>query len=262
MEWRRWLLAAPVVVGLVAIWTDVREGRAVAADWRTASREPTGIAPDPAVTREAVAQVYIARTFGWRGYFGAHSWIAVKPTDAPHFTVYEVIGWRHYRGLPALAVSNRAPDARWFGNAPEILYEVRGEGADEVIAAIDGAARGYPYANDYRMWPGPNSNTFVAHVAREVPALRPDFPATAIGKDFLTNGGIFARAPSGTGYQVSLWGLFGVLAAREEGLEINLLGLTFGIDPLDLALKLPGLGRIGFFGSNGVGDAETARAHP
>ena len=26
-------------------------------DWRTASREPAGIAPDPAVTREAVIQV-------------------------------------------------------------------------------------------------------------------------------------------------------------------------------------------------------------
>jgi hypothetical protein len=33
--------------------------------------------------------------------------------------------------------------------------------------------------------------------------------------------------------------------ARREGLEVNLLGLTFGIDPLGLALKLPGVGRIG-----------------
>ncbi|MCH7551721.1 MAG: DUF3750 domain-containing protein, partial [Proteobacteria bacterium] len=47
-------------------------------------------------------------------------------------------------------------------------------------------------------------------------------------------------------YQVSLFGLVGVLAAVEEGLEINLLGLSFGIDPLDLALKLPMAGRISF----------------
>ena len=51
--------------------------------------------------------------------------------------------------------------------------------------------------------------------------------------------------PSGTGYQVNIKGLFGVMAAIEEGLEVNLIGLTFGIDPLNLAIKLPGIGRLG-----------------
>ena len=36
-----------------------------------------------------------------------------------------------------------------------------------------------------------------------------------------------------------------MLVALEEGMEVNLLGLTLGIDPLDLALKLPGIGRLG-----------------
>jgi hypothetical protein len=31
----------------------------------------------------------------------------------------------------------------------------------------------------------------------------------------------------------------------EEGLEVNLLGLTLGIDPGSLSLKLPILGRLG-----------------
>ena len=35
------------------------------------------------------------------------------------------------------------------------------------------------------------------------------------------------------------------MAAREEGLEVNVLGLSFGIDPLTPAIKLPGIGRIG-----------------
>jgi len=43
-------------------------GRSVIAqDWRSASREAVGLAPDPAATREAVVQVYGARTWGWRG---------------------------------------------------------------------------------------------------------------------------------------------------------------------------------------------------
>ena len=92
---------------------------------------------------------------------------------------------------------------------------------------------------------GPNSNTFTAFVARRVPELKLDLPPTAIGKDYLPNGDLFARAPSGTGYQFSLFGLFGVLVGVEEGLEINLLGLTFGIDPKSFALKLPAVGRVG-----------------
>lgn len=217
----------------------------VAHDWRTASREPTGIAPDPQFDREAIVQVYGARAFRWRGYFGIHTWIAVKPTDAPHFTVYEIMGWRAYRGGNAIAVSTRAPDSRWFGAEPEILADHRGEGVDQMIKDIEAAIHTYPYPESYTIWPGPNSNTFTAHIARVVPGLKLDLPPTAVGKDYIPGGGFFAEAPSGSGYQFSLFGLFGVMAAAEEGIEINILGLTFGIDFLNPALKLPLAGRLG-----------------
>jgi len=55
---------------------------------------------------------------------------------------------------------------------------------------------------------------------------------------------VFARPPSGTGAQASIFGVLGLLAATEEGLEVNVLGLTFGLDPSDLALKLPLVGSI------------------
>jgi hypothetical protein len=77
-----------------------------------------------------------------------------------------------------------------------------------------------------------------------VPELRADLPPTAIGKDYLA-GGMFARAPSGSGYQLSLAGLLGITVSTVEGLEVNLLGLTFGIDPWPPAIKLPLAGRIG-----------------
>src|SRR5690606_13703991 len=116
------------------------------------------------------------------------------------------------------------------------------------------AAEAYPYRHEYRLWPGPNSNTFVAHLARAVPELRVDLPPTAIGKDYLPGGGVFARAPSGSGVQVSLGGLLGVTMALEEGVELNLLGLSVGLDLLPPALKLPGLGRLGW-------PEEEGRAH-
>ena len=236
-----------VVLGayvLIAVLYLGFSGELSAQSWRTASREPAGLAPDPAATPQAVVQVYSARTVSWRGYFGVHTWIAAKRSGAERFTVYEVIGYRLRRTGSAVVVHQRTPDGYWFGNRPELLRDVRGEGVDALIARIEAAVESYPYAGTYRVWPGPNSNTFVAHVSREVPELRVDLPPTAIGKDYL---GIApaAKTPSGTGVQVNLLGVAGVLAGVEEGVELNLLGLTFGVDPKSLSIKLPIIGRIG-----------------
>ncbi len=242
--WRRLVVIFLLVIGGSAMTAFDRHQ--VHADWWSASREPTGIAPNPATVKEPIIQVYAARAYNWRGYFGVHTWIAVKAKDAPRFTIYEVFGWRAYRGGDAVVVSSRAPDSRWYGAEPTLLAEVRGDNVNEMIDRVDAAARSYPYKNSYTVWPGPNSNTFTAHVARAVPELKLDLPPTAIGKDYIPGGGIIAAAPSGTGYQFSLFGLFGVMAAAEEGLELNFLGLTFGIDFLSPAIKLPLAGRVGF----------------
>ncbi|MGH8765038.1 MAG: DUF3750 domain-containing protein [Burkholderiales bacterium] len=213
-------------------------------DWRSASHEPVGLAPDPAATPEAVVQVYGARTWGWRGTFGVHTWVAVKPAKAPAFTVYEVIGWRLRWSDSVVSIQNRAADARWYGSVPELYADKRGQEAEKLIPRIDAAARSYPYANEYTAWPGPNSNTFTAWITRAVPELGVDLPPTAIGKDFL-GGALFGSAPSGRGLQFSVGGLFALTASGVEGLELNLLGLTFGVNPFDPALKLPLLGRLG-----------------
>jgi hypothetical protein len=214
----------------------------IAQDWRTASREPVGLAPDPQVVKEAVVQVYGARAVGAKGLFGVHTWVAVKPTDATEWTVYELIGWRLRWSDSAVVVRTRDPDGRWFGAEPELYAEKRGPGVDELIKRIDKAAREYPYAKEYTVWPGPNSNTFTAWIARAVPELEIDLPATAIGKDYL-GASLFGSAPSGSGFQFSLAGLFGLAASGVDGVELNLLGLNFGVGPN--GLKLPFIGRIG-----------------
>ena len=243
MRWfgRTLLILVALLAGalLVLVGGDVLD-----SDWRTASREPANIAPDPLTTEEAIIHVYAARAFSWRGAFGVHTWISVKPTGAPTYTVYEVIGWRGYGGNSVLAIHNGVPDRYWFGHRPHLIAEMRGEGVDDVIQSIDRAARRYPYQHAYSVYPGPNSNTFTAWVGRHVPDLRLDLPPTAIGKDYLGDT-LVSETPSGTGYQFNIKGLFGVLAAVEEGLEINIAGLTFGVDPLNLAIKLPGIGRLG-----------------
>lgn len=247
------LLAGPITL---LVSSDVR-----GLEWWNAPRDVTGLAPDPADHPEAIVQVYAARAFKWRGAFGVHTWVATKKTDAPEYTVYEVIGWRVRGGLPALAIHNQAPDRQWFGNTPDVVAEIRGADVDAVIDRIDAAARSYPHRDVYTLWPGPNSNTFTAWIGRAAPELKLDLPPTAIGKDWLdiTDGDVFAPTPSGTGYQFSLGGAFGLLAGIEEGFELNVIGLTVGVDPLDFAIKLPGIGRIGGNGDS-VPERPTATA--
>ncbi len=214
-------------------------------NWRTADRSSAGIAPVPQSTPEAVVQVYAARAYNWRGALAVHTWIATKPRDGGHYTVHDVIGWRRYGKQPVMMSMPGIPDRLWFGSRPELLVDLRGEAAAAAIPRIEAVVASYPYDRKYHSWPGPNSNTFTAHVGRHVPELVMDLPTTAIGKDFLTNGSIVESAPSGTGGQLSLYGLLGVTVAREEGLELNILALNFGIDVLHPAIKLPGIGRIG-----------------
>lgn len=217
--------------------------------WWLARRDASGQAPDPATTRDAVIQVYAARTVGWRGVLAVHTWIAVKPEGAGAYTRYEVMGWGVSRGAPALRVNRTGPDNYWFGSRPDLLVDVRGPRAGRLIPRVEAAVQAYPYPRTYRTWPGPNSNTFTASIGRAVPELRLHLPPTAIGKDYLPGGSLLAPSPGGAGVQLSLLGLAGVMAGWEEGFEINLLGLTFGVDVRDPALKLPVIGRLGVHAS-------------
>jgi Protein of unknown function (DUF3750) len=247
MKAKRTMLMLLVVALFVApIAISVATHTPTAATWYAATREPTGQAPDPAVLREAVVQVYAARTFGRRGAFGVHSWIVVKREGAPKYTRYDVVFWG---GPPHVRRDFSTPDAEWFGTRPDLLVDRRGAGVEALIDQIEAAVKDYPYNDTYRTWPGPNSNTFIAHIGRSVPDLRLDLPSNAVGKDFQPLSAAIGRAPSGTGLQASLYGLLGVIVAPEEGFELNLLGLSLGADIAEPALRLPGLGRVGTKGA-------------
>lgn len=211
--------------------------------WRTAARHSAGIAPDPVrFVDAAIVQVYAAATYGWRGYFAVHPWLIFKRAGETAYTRYDVIGW----GRGSVVRRNYAlPDGLWFGATPQVLVDHRGEGVDAMIDALEAAVASYPHADEYRSYPGPNSNTFLAHIGREVPALRLDLPANAIGKDYRPVTRPLGVSPSGSGLQLSLLGLLGVSIGVQEGIELNLLGLNFGIDLNSPGLRLPAIGRIG-----------------
>lgn len=150
-------------------------------------RDSSGLAPAAAATTEPVLQFYRASVYGWRGLVADHTWISAKPKDAREYTVYQVIGWRHRRGLPVVSIERGIPDRYWWGSEPLIVADYRGAGVDELIVEVDRAARSYPHADEYVMWPGPNSNSFTAWVALEVADLELELPWRAIGKNWMVD---------------------------------------------------------------------------
>jgi hypothetical protein len=209
--------------------------------WRDADWSSTRTLPAATAQPQARVLVLSGRTGGWKGVVAVHSWIVLKRKNAPAWTRYDVAGW----GDP-LKVNNWPPDGRWYGTVPNVVADVSGPAAEALIPKIEAAVQRYAYARagDYRVWPGPNSNTFVAAVLRAVPELGVALPPNALGRDFRARP-YAGLTDSGTGIEASLWGVLGIKLGWVEGLEINFLGLVAGLDVRHPALKVPGFGRLG-----------------
>jgi len=207
------------------------------ADWSS-----TGMLPEATADRAARLLIFTGRTGRWKGIFAVHSWVVFKPENAANWNRYDVVGW----GQP-VRNNGWAPDGRWYGDTPRVLLDLRGTQAADLIPKVQAAISDYQYsrAGDYRIWPGPNSNTFVATVLRATPELQATLPPEAIGKDFRADGSLFGLTASGTGVELSIYGLLGIKVGRVEGVELNVLSLVAGLDTRRPALKVPAFGRVG-----------------
>jgi len=212
------------------------------ASWREADWSATGILPKPADDREATVHIFSAMSGGLKGAIASHGWIVLKDRDASRYDRYDKVGW----GQP-IRKNAYAPDARWYSNPPRLVKTVRGQEAERLIPKIEAAIAAYPYAQPggYRIWPGPNSNTFVAHVLREVPEIGAVLPPDGVGRDYLPGPAFIRLDPDGRDLHLSLGGYAGLSVGLRSGFEINLLGLAAGFDFFRPAVKIPGFGRIG-----------------
>ncbi|MBP0494571.1 DUF3750 domain-containing protein [Roseomonas indoligenes] len=227
------------------------KARSAGTDWRAADRSSAGLLPPASRNPGAVVRVYAAPTVRWRGIFAVHCWIVFKPEGAASYTRYDYTAW----GDP-IRMNGFAPDGRWFGQVPETVFAADGPSAAAMIPPIQKAVAEYAWSNqgDYRAWPGPNSNTFVAAIMEAVPAIGLTLPPNALGKDYPHDGRWLRPTPSRTGFRLSLGGYAGLTLAWVEGIEVNILGAVAGLDLRRPAIKLPGLGRIGMRGPEGTGN--------
>ncbi|MCF8060804.1 MAG: DUF3750 domain-containing protein, partial [Bacteriovoracaceae bacterium] len=82
--------------------------------WRDASRESAKMAPKAHELKEDIVQIYYARAFSWRGYFGIHPWIAWKKKEEQQYTVAQVTSWNIRRLGTAIDMKEDIPDRLWF----------------------------------------------------------------------------------------------------------------------------------------------------
>lgn len=186
-------------------------------------------------------RVFSARTVSWRGIIATHAWIVIKDAQASAYERFDYTAW----GTP-IWKDRFVPDGRWFGSAPEVIFSADGAAAARMIPAIRTAIREYRYPGpgDYHLWPGPNSNTFVAALVQAV-RMKASLPPTAIGKDFPYTGRWVEWTSSKTGVRLNLGGYISLALGWYDGLELNVFGAVAGFDIRRPALKLPGLGRLG-----------------
>lgn len=220
----------------------VRAASSQPGSWRSADWTSSGLLPTAAEDARAAIYVMTARTGGLKGAIAVHSWVVTKHAGAPDYTRYDKVGW----GSP-IRTNAYAADGRWYSNDPEILLALHGEEAERLIPNIEAAVRDYAYSarGEYNIWPGPNSNSFVAHVLRSVPALGIALPPEAVGRDFRPFGDFVTLSPDWRNLELSLGGYAGVAFGTLYGVEIRLGGLVFGLDIARPGIKLPGFGRIG-----------------
>ncbi|MBR0655483.1 DUF3750 domain-containing protein [Plastoroseomonas arctica] len=226
----------------VAIAAVLHQAKATGEDWSRADRSSIGHLPPAAGHPAAVVRVFAAPAVRWRGIVAVHSWIVFKPEGAASYTRYDYTAW----GDP-VRMNGFTSDGRWFGGTPDIVFATDGAAAAAMIPRMQNAIDTYAWRQlgDYRAWPGPNSNTFVAAILDAVPEAGAVLPPNAIGKDYPYDGRWLRATASGTGLRLSLGGYVGLTLAWVEGLEINLLGAVIGVDIRRPAIKLPGLGRLG-----------------
>ncbi|MEO3387879.1 DUF3750 domain-containing protein [Mesorhizobium sp. CAU 1741] len=243
-QWIKHLLIGILVVFIVptaatAGWWAIKErpGSWSSAEWGTSGVLPSALEPgEPAI------HVMAARTGGLKGALSVHSWLVIRKSGADTYDRYDKVGW----GSP-IRHNGYAADAFWYSNLPYVVHSVTGDQAARLIPHVEAAIAGYPYATNgsYRIWPGPNSNSFVAHVLNEVPELGATLPPNAIGRDFAPGIASLRLSPDWRDLHATLGGFLGFAAGARSGFEVHFLGLVAGIDVMHPAIKIPALGRVG-----------------
>ena len=177
-------------------------------------------------------------------YISVHLyWVVSKGQDSWHR--WEVWQWRNAFRQPQTPMQvayghvhrNLMAPLQGIGGGPSYALQTwQGETAEKILAALERHSETYISRDVYWLWPGPNSNTYVARILAYA-GVRVSLPGTAIGKDW---DGIFKIQLARSPFLLQLYTpILGAKVSLTRDLELNFLGSTLGFDLQRQELKHP-----------------------
>ncbi len=156
--------------------------------WKDTSCKSTNSIP-LSLTEEMIYIMH-SKLYSWRGAIAYHSWVSVV-TDS--YTNYEIIDnedLAKHLNIDCIEnpnnltfKNNRTADNLWFGNYPIVGFKYHA--ADKSIGErLEHNFKEYPYKEKYRSIPGPNSNSYVSYLIRNISELNYTLPLKALGRNF------------------------------------------------------------------------------
>jgi len=199
--------------------------------------------PDAEPYIVALKSVKIPSSYPWYTRFAHHSWFDLKRGGDDRWMRVEIANTDGLVSIGPIDAAAARADERWR-NEVQVDQWIASADARRIGDAILEAARAYEHQGRYHAWPGPNSNTFVTRIGLEVSGLHFEQDHNAVGKDYA---GLVRVGATTTGSGVELETVpIGVQIGFQEGVELHLFQLTFGISLFPPALKLPFVSRLGF----------------
>ena len=128
-------------------------------------------------------------------HFAVHPWV-VTVHDGK-VTRWEVIhkkiegkeryGYVYKNFYPPTQGIRKRPGSKEFWKAKRIASLSGGKGslAEKMYTFIEEKSPHYPHREQYRLFPGPNSNTYIAWVLKHFPEAKVQLPWNAFGKNFI-----------------------------------------------------------------------------
>ncbi len=219
---------------------------------------PPSTLPHDAEYLVVVKCARLSSNLNWFARFAEHSWVDIKRPDGwtrvecprvlSNFLSDRPDGAKQDVTLISQAVNDIRgevgfADFRW-NNKIHVVASFSGHEAKRIGERIMEVADYYPFTEDYRAWPGPNSNTFVEWLSHQVDGFAFALYPNAIGKDY-GGWGHIGTTTTRTGIEFETAAL-GLQLGLKEGVEVHFLGLTIGVGLWPPQLKLPFLPGIPF----------------
>ena len=206
----------PLVSGLITLLTSCQSPMAIRAD-----------------SLIVVKDVSIPKGELWVARFAKHTFVDYRADVKSSWRRIEIVNSRS--GILHHTIDDKQAHSpqRW-GERVHVLSQSDGSQNPHFVRDIALFAKEYDQSV-YRVWPGPNSNTFAEKLCRKIKGIDANLHHNAVGKE---HGFYIGKTAGGTGVELQT-PIVGASLGLREGVEVNIIGLSAGVSISPFRVKIP-----------------------